>query len=299
MKYIPLILLFLLSGQVYAEEKMEFSEVADGIYMFEGTMEEMFSSEKGMVANVTFIVGTEAVAVIDTGSSYRQGQLIFQAIRSRTPLPVKYVINTHVHLDHIFGNRAFVGEKPQFVVHEKFPRALAARGQYYRDRLEGSWYEGTEVVQATRLISRVETIDLGDRGLILTPHGPAHTNNDLTVFDKNTGTLVAGDLVFVDHLPVLDGSINGWLEEIATLEKAEFSFLIPGHGPVQRDKSSIGKIKDYLTTLRGEVRKAIAEQMDLEEASNSLLAEQAPHWKLFDEFHKRNVIAAYTELEWE
>ena len=68
---------------------------------------------------------------------------------------------------------------------------------------------------------------------------------------------------------------------------------------MQRNKSALSKMTRYLGNLQVAVRTAISEQMDLDTASNTLLLDEAPQWSLFDEFHKRNVIAAYTELEWE
>ncbi|MFX9862929.1 MBL fold metallo-hydrolase, partial [Acinetobacter baumannii] len=74
-------------------------------------------------------------------------------------------------------------------------------------------------------------IDLGDRIIVLTAHPTAHTNNDLTVFDRQSGTLFAGDLLFVDHLPAVDGSAVGWLRVIDALERIPAVRAVPGHGP--------------------------------------------------------------------
>jgi len=78
-----------------------------------------------------------------------------------------------------------------------------------------------------------------------------------------------------------------------------FSILVPGHGPVQRDGSALTSMHRYFSQLQNEVRLAIKEQVDLAIASETLFLKEAANWKLFEEFHKRNVIAAYTELEWE
>lgn len=278
---------------------MDFVEVTEGIFMFEGEIKDIFASKKGMVSNVAFIIGKEAVAVVDTGASFKQGKLIHEAIRRQTQLPIKYVINTHVHLDHIFGNQAFVADAPEFIAHKNFPQELAAKGPYYQTRMQAAEFAGSAIVEATRLISKTETINLGDRPIRLIAAQRAHTNHDLMVFDINTATLIAGDLVFVDHCPVIDGSLSGWLAVLANIQKLNFSFLIPGHGPVQRNKSALSKMTRYLGNLQVAVRTAISEQTDLDTASNTLLLDEAPQWSLFDEFHKRNVIAAYTELEWE
>lgn len=301
MKALALVYFLLASISVYtnAADQLDFVEVSAGVFVFEGEIKDIFASQEGMVSNVTFVIGKRAVAVVDTGASLNQGKLIRQAIRRETQLPIEYVINTHVHLDHIFGNQAFVADAPEFVAHINFQQELAAKGVYYQSRMQTAEFGGSEIVEATRLISKTETINLGDRPLRLIAAQRAHTNHDLMVYDINTATLIAGDLVFVDHCPVIDGSLSGWLTVLADIEKLDFSTLVPGHGSVQRDKSALTKMTRYFSGLQAAVRTAIDEQIYLGVASDTLLLDQAPHWILFDEYHKRNVIAAYTELEWE
>ena len=276
-----------------------FTEVVDGLFVFEGKIADVFDEKKGMVANVTFIIGSTSVAIIDTGSSYRQGLLIKQAIRQQTNLPIKYIINSHVHLDHIFGNQAFVIDKPQFISHHKYPAQLNAKGSYYLNRLNAPWYAGTQIIQPTRLIHQKTIINLGNRELVLMPLINAHTDHDLMVFDQKSATLIAGDIIFVNHCPVLYGSLIGWINLIFQLQKIHISQIVPGHGPVSTKKMALMKIKHYLITLRAAVTTAIKNQINLATASKTLLLDHAQDWQLFDEFHQRNIITAYTELEWE
>jgi glyoxylase-like metal-dependent hydrolase (beta-lactamase superfamily II) len=127
-----------------------------------------------------------------------------------------------------------------------------------------------------------------------------HTNNDLIVFDTQTATLWTGDTLFARHIPVLDGSIKGWLAVMERLEKIKAERAVPGHGPASVPwPEAMDAQRHYLNTVVEGVRAVIARGGIIQRAIDTVGYQERDHWQLFEEYHRRNVTAAFVELEWE
>jgi len=288
----------------YSQERIHsfpISEVAPGIYIHVGANELMNAQNEGAIANVGFVVGDDGVAVIDTGGSVREGRALREAVQRVTDKTIKYVINTHGHPDHVFGNAAF--EPPTvFVGHHNLPRALAIHGSYYIKAFQRemkSALDDVKIVPPTLIVDDEVKLDLGHRSLIVKAWPTSHTDNDLTVFDPQSGVLFAGDLLFVQHVPVIDGSILGWLKTIGDLARIPATRVVPGHGPVSDWPDALFGERVYLQRLVSDCRSLIKRGIPLAQAADIAGASQKPNWELFDEYNKRNATAAYSELEWE
>lgn len=277
-------------------------EIASGIHIRQGVDEDATAANQGAIGNIGFVLGHECVAVMDPGGSLADGQRLRAAIRQITPLPIRYVILSHVHPDHIFGAGAFTQDKPEFVGHERLPGALAQRGDYYRARLEAVLGKGNAgpVVAPTLLIKDRQSLELGGRVVEITAHGPAHTSCDLSVLDRETRTLLLSDLLFVRRVPSLDGSLKGWLAELVRLKTVAARQAVPGHGPVSVDwPGASADLERYLRTLLTETRAAIARGIEIDKAPATVAVAERGRWALFDDYNGHNVTVAYKELEWD
>ena len=288
---------------VQALEALQVRQVAPGVFLFQGEVAEQDARNLGAISNLGFIVGSRCVAVIDTGGSPAVGAALRASIRSRTDLPVCYVINTHVHPDHVLGNQAFIDDKPVFVGHARLPAALAARSSHYlaaAERLMGEAGKGLQPVPPSRTVAVEDELDLGGRTLKLRAWPTAHTDNDLTVLDEATGTLFAGDLLFVGHLPVVDGKILGWIKVGAALAAMDVQRVVPGHGDAgEAWREAFAKQGNYLQGLVDQTRSALKAGKTLSQTVSEVGPGDATGWSLVDLFHRRNVTSAFAELEWE
>ena len=279
-------------------------ELSPGVYVHRGQVADYAPENRGDLSNLGFVVGSRCVAVIDTGGSFAIGSALAESVRAVTPLPVCYVVNTHMHPDHVFGNAAFRKPGVEFVGHVHLSSALAQRAHTYVNALQrnlGEFAEGSEIVLPTRTVETTLELDLGERTLSLRAWRTSHTDNDVTVFDGRSGTLFAGDLLFEGHTPVVDGSLRGWIETCKALrEDGAIRAVVPGHGAIPAPwPDSLDAQTHYLDVLLQGVRQAIKNGKTIGSAVDTVGQDERVHWQLFDLFHRRNVTASFAELEWE
>ncbi len=285
---------------------LDVREIAPGVYAHQAPITAMDAASGGDISNNGFIVGDDSVAVIDTGGAPIVGKRLRKAIEKITDKPIRYVINTTEHPDYIFGNTAFVGPGITFVGHRNLPRSMAVRGPHYiqtlRRDMGDALVEGVKLIPPTLLVDvgKDRKLDLGHRIIDLRAWPMMATDCNLTIFDEKTKTLFAGDLVYLQHVPVIDGSVLGWLKALPRLAAIPARLAVPGHGPVGADwPQALAAEKGYLTTLTADLRGLIRKGADIDQAAQTAAGSEASKWKLFGIYNPRNATAAYAELEWE
>ena len=288
---------------IASEHTFEIENAGNGIYVHHGKHLDIDEGYQGDICNISFVLGSKGVAVIDTGGSFKVGNQLRDAIKQVTPLPILYVINTHVHPDHIFGNAAFKQDKPAFVGHAKLGDAMQLRQEAY-DKLNirylGADAKGSEIVKPTVLVKEPMELDLGDRTLKVTPYPNAHTNTDISVIDSKTSTLFTGDLLFIERTPVIEGDIKGLIAAIETLKTFPVKQVVPGHGPVTADwLGALNNEQRYLNAVLTDIRATIKSGGDMGKAMDTAAASEKDKWLLFDIANRRNVNTLYPALEWE
>jgi len=294
---------FCLLAPCRAAQGFSLEEIAPGVLAHAGQIAMMSRENKGDIANIGAIVGDDAVAVVDAGGSLIEGKAFLAALKARTSKPIRYVIATHAHPDHVFGVSAFVAEGAVFVAHKNLPRSLAARGEHYLSSFReamGDALEGTTLVSPSVTVENQTGLDLGGRRIVLRAWPQSHSDCDLTVLDEKTGTLFAGDLLFMGHVPVVDGSLLGFLTVADDLAKIPARRVVPGHGPLVAPwPQALDDERAYLQRLTADLRAAIKKGESVAQTAKQAGESERSRWSLFDDYNGRNATAGFAELEWE
>lgn len=286
---------------------LSLAEIAPGVFVHEGEPVQMEDSADGRIANLGVVIGDASVAVIDAGVSRAEGQALYAAIRRLTDKPISHVILTHMHPDHVLGASVFHEAGARIVGHHALPLALETRAGTYLANVARLYPPaevlGTEVALPDEVVQGRARLDLGGRVLDLQVVPTAHTDNDLTVWDATSGTLFTGDLLFRKLTPVVDGSLLGWLDWMATAPWPAPRIVVPGHGPVAQDwEMALAPQRGLLQALADAVRAALAQGAAMSAAVPQVVAAMAPYaagWNSFEANIARDATAAYAELEWE
>jgi glyoxylase-like metal-dependent hydrolase (beta-lactamase superfamily II) len=257
-----------------ADAEVKAVSVAQDVWFVQGESALGSSANRNFISNAAFVVTPEGVVVIDALGSPALAQELIAQIGRVTPLPIRYVVVTHFHADHIYGLQVFKAAGARIVAHAAGREYLLSDSA--RLRLEASrqemapWIDGnTRLVEADQWFDGGESVlDLGGRKFHIRHVGPAHTPEDLVVFDPQSGVLFAGDLVFRGRVPFVgQADSRRWIESLSRALDFQPRLLVPGHGPVSSQaREDLTLTRDYLSYLRQTMGEAARNMEPFDEA---------------------------------
>lgn len=277
--------------------KLAPQKVADGVWMLAGAQEAITFENGGAIANITILDSKDGAIIVDTGPSKRFGEQLAAVARELTGKDIARVYLTHFHPDHIFGNQAFAPEviaAPQGVIDGIKDMGNAfSDAMYYIAR---DWMRGTDIVLPSKAIaSGIE--EIGGRKLHLFAHS-GHTASDLAILDETSGTLITGDLAFLDRAPTTPhANLAKWQETLTKMHELEFKSLVPGHGPAEADKRALTQTSEWLEAIAEIITRSFDSGYDMLEAAAQPLPPALEKIALARYEFQRSVMHLYPKLE--
>jgi glyoxylase-like metal-dependent hydrolase (beta-lactamase superfamily II) len=272
-------------------------QVAPDSWMVQGVSALGSPANRNFISNAAFVVTPDGVLVVDALGSPELARELLEEIRRITPAPVRYVVVTHYHADHVYGLQAFKAAGATVIAHRDGQLYLnsetaALRLQASREELAPAVDADTRLVAADRWIDGPTTLRLGGVDFLLQPAGPAHTPEDLVVWDARHRLLLAGDIVFRGRVPFVGQADSGrWIAALDKLLSFDAQVIVPGHGPVSTSaRADLEMTRDYLVFLRQAMGDAARNMDPFEEAY------ARTDWSRFDKlplFGVANRINAY------
>lgn len=250
-----------------ANEQEGLKKIAENVYSYADVRNA--SPQNSFGANAGIVIGKDGIVVIDTLTSAKEAQRFIRDIRSVTDRPIKYVVNTHSHLDHTFGNAEFERLGAVIISQSKDARnmknaseaVLKNAGAY---GLNDKDMEGTRIAYPSLTFSTNMGIDLGDEKVELIYAGSSHTEGSIIVLLPARKLLFAGDILFTNYHPFLaDGEIDSWVGVLDKILAMDVTSIVPGHGPVS-SKNDIADMRAYLITFDNKAKELCARSRDID-----------------------------------
>lgn len=303
MKYfIPIFLLWSLSVQ--AEVPMKIEKVTDNVYALVGELTQRSAENHANNSTQGVIVSDEGVILIDPGGSYKGAEQIANLIKTITPLPVKYVINSGGQDHRWLGNDYFkqrgaiiISSKAAFIDQKKRTDHHMETVYSY---LGEKGFAGTAPGYADITFETSMSLDLGNVHLEIYYSGPAHTAGDSYVWMPATSTMFTGDIVFVDRLLGIGPAQNSrsWIKVFKDMAGFKPLHIVPGHGDATDLRKATQDTYDYLVFLRKQVQQVLDNGGDMQDAIN-IDQSRFSYLKNYQVFSKKVAQSLFEQMEFE
>jgi glyoxylase-like metal-dependent hydrolase (beta-lactamase superfamily II) len=262
---------------------------------------------EGFTSNAGFVVTKAGTVVFDTLGTPSLGFALLQAIRKTTDQPIRYVILSHYHADHVYGLQAFKDHTDATIIAQQkaydYIHSLTATQRLAQRRQAlAPWVnKNTRVVAPDITFSNKLTLKLGGVAFRLLYAGPAHSPSDIMMMVEPGNVLFAGDIVQNHRIPAMDGpdvDTANWLKGLETVRKLNPRFIIPGHGqPSNNAISAIDFTHGYLVYVRTQMKKAADNWEDFDAAYKQTDWSKYRTLPAFNAVNKRNAYRVFLDME--
>ena len=270
------------------------------------------STNEGNSSNAGFVITPDGVLVFDTLGTPSLGLALLQEIRKLTRAPIRYVVISHYHADHIYGLQAFKDHADAIVIAQEKAadytnpnstddESAAPRLAQRRAALAPWVNDKTRIIEPDIYFGPGLTISLGGKRFVLIYAGPAHSESDSMMLVLPDRVLFAGDIVQNSRIPFMssaDVSTAHWLEGLQLVANLKPRFIIPGHGQPSTDvASAITFTRDYITFVRSAMGKAVEDWTDFDTAYKEVDWSKYQRYPAFDATNRGNAYRVFLEME--
>ena len=271
--------------------EMELKQVSENVYYVQGKAG-IATDNEGFISNAGFIVTDDGVVVFDTLGTPSLAHLLLTKIRSVTDKPIRKVVISHYHADHIYGLQVFKNLGAEIIA----PRGVLdyLNSPAAEERIDERRFSLSPWVNETTQLVSPDVI-------IIDVLGAAHSDGDLTLYVEEEGVLLSGDIIFEGRVPYLgDSNTKTWLETLIQMETGKITALIPGHGPAAKDPNkAISATRHYLAKIRTVMADAVRNLDDFAETYAKTDWSEFEKLPAFEEANRRNAYQVYLSMEQE
>ena len=280
-------------------------EVSKNVFVFIGDNNDASDDNGGAISNTGFIIGENAILVIDAGPSYLYASNVIDIINSYSNLPIKYLVVTHHHADHSFGISKYLEINTEIIMAEAEVERYIKYGNRSLRQLSNNigeeWFFNTKITSFQYKEKEYPiTLDLGTRNIIIELYEEGHSDGDLIVKDINSNTLFVGDLVFGQRAPTSPhANIYNWKNYLDEIIKKDWDILIPGHGDIIKNKEDVLQTKKWITFIDKTAKEASANGISALEIFNKGLPNFIKGYKLAKETWYRDLPVLINKYEFD